>query len=221
MNTRRPTFIYLMGSIVLLITAFIMTSCLSPPMQRQPEISLARIKQTFVGVLGKEWEIDPSEQQDIRTDTDSTSATWAVFTGFRDRKHPLDHIYLEIHVFRNSYVAAHQLLPASPIWSYMKSPFYPAGWDYRPPHAESFRIACEEVELVKKRVYCTAEMRYEEYVLYLQAHITSSFSLDELKVLLSATDKYMFEFLNSSTLAPGPRLLPTAIKKDSDLGSSN
>jgi len=211
MNTRRLTSCYLKIIMLLIIVSFT-TGCLSPPMQRQPEISLARIRQTFIGALGKEWETDPSEQPYISTDTDFTSATWAVSTGFRDREHPLDHIDLEIHVFRNPYLAAHQPFPASPIWRYMAAPFYPAGWDYRPPHAESFRIACEEVELVKKRVYCTAEMRYEEYVLYLRVHITSSFGLDKLKILLNATDKYMFEFLNSSTLTSGPRILPTTIQ---------
>ena len=186
-----------------------LAGCLSPSLQRQPEISLTKISQVIIDELGNDWEADPNQQPYFSKDTDFTSAEWGVSLGFRNKEHPLDQIYLEIHVFRNPYIATHQLFGVSPTWKYMKAPFSPDGWDYQPPHAKLFRMACEKEYLVKQRIYCTAEILYEEYIIYLQVPASSSFSLDDFKALLSTVDQYMDMYLNSSTLTPGPRIIPT------------
>lgn len=181
-------------------------------MQREPEISIVDVRHTLIKALGKEWEAIPSDPAKLYIDTpdrDITSASWAVSDHFRDSEHPRDSIYLEMYVFRNPHTVH---LSSSSGWIYMDKPFIPEKWSYRPKHADSFRILCEYRTVEISGVYCTTEIRYQEYLFYLRAPVSSSFGLEDLQTLLDVLDDYMVQFLQSSTLIPGPRRVPSYIQ---------
>jgi len=212
MKTCRAIYCLLSGSIILFIVTLLLAGCLSASMQREPEISIVDVRQTLVKALGVGWEAIPSNPADLHIDTgdrDITHATWMVSTDFRDTKHPRDSIHLEMYVFRNPHAVQ---LSSSPNWVYMANSFIPVEWDYQPPHADSFRILCESREVEISGVFCTAEIRYEEYLIYLNTPVSSSFGLEDLQALLNVLDEYMVKFLQSSTLVPGPRRVPGHIQ---------
>lgn len=201
----------LVGSMIVSI-AILLAGCLSGSMQRKPEISIVDVRQTLVKALGVEWEAIPSNPAKLHINTpdhDITSAIWVVSDHFRDSKHPRNSIYLEMYVFRNPHVVH---LSSSSSWIYMDQPFIPVEWDYQPPHADSFRILCEYRKVEVSGIFCTTEIRYQEYLFYLRAPISSSFGLEDLQALLDVLDDYMVQFLQSSTLVPGPRRVPDYIQ---------
>ncbi len=182
--------------------------------QREPELPVNRFLRKQLEVLPPGWSFSKVDAKDISTDSDFTWARWAVWTGF-EYKASLETsrrnlISEEIHVFRSPFMAKITLSP-SPSSVYAGEGYTPEGWAYRPPHANRFEFGCEGGDGVAQPERCSLILRYEEYVIVLSTPIADYMTLEDLKRVLEVIDREMADFLQHSTLQPGPRKVPESL----------
>ena len=176
------------------------------PAFREPELPVQPflLKQNDVLPLG--WTLG---RVNVWTDTDFTWAGWAVSTGFTYKNY-LDDISEEIHVFGNPF-AARLILSPSPSSVNAGKGYVPRGWTYRPPHAQRFEFGCTGGDGANQPEGCSLILRYEEYVIVLSTPIAEYMTLEDLRRLLEVIDREMADFLQHSTLRPGPRKVPESL----------
>jgi hypothetical protein len=170
---------------------------------REPELPVEQFLQKQLEVLPPGWTLGKSQ---IETDTDFTWARWVVTANFRYKK-GLHSAGEEIHVFSNSLAARIILRPSPPSVSAGKG-YIPRGWTYRPPHANRFEFGCSGGDGLSQPEGCSLILRYEEYIVVFATPIGSHMTLDDLQRVLQAIDTEMSDYLERSTLRPGPRLVP-------------
>jgi len=195
-------FIVLFGSLVL-------GSCVRrylQPTQRKPELSIRHFLESQLEALPPGWTLGKA---DIWTDTDFTWAQWAVAVNFKYKK-SLHFAGEEIHVFPNPYLAQIIERP-SPSSVTAGTGYVPMGWTYHPPHADQFEFGCSGGDEVAQPEGCSLILRYEEYVIVFGTSIADYMTLEDLKRLLEVIDREMADFLQHSTLQPGPRKVPKSL----------
>ncbi|NOX60487.1 MAG: hypothetical protein GXP42_00835 [Chloroflexi bacterium] len=182
---------------------------MSPSLQRKPEISILDIRQRVLSALSSDWEASSVEKINIQTDIDATYGVWMVTLNFQHQRHPYETMMMQIHVVKNPDLAQ-RLLPISPLGVRANEVFTPSSWHFAPRHANSYKMFCNSIQPQKN--VCIAEVRYQEYVVYFLIPFANDSSLVALRKALEAVDRYMAEFLDSSTLSPGPRNVPAKIR---------
>jgi len=177
--------------------------------QREPEIPIKKLFQNQQEVLPPGWTFSGIDASDIQTNTDFSFARWAVGVNYY-REFGLVSISEEVHVFWNSF-AARVILSPSPSSVYAGEGYIPAGWTYRPPHADRFEFGCNGGDGVAKPEGCSLILRYAEYTIVIGTPIADYMTLDDLQRLLEVIDREMTDFLQHSTLRPGPRRVPRSL----------
>jgi len=174
--------------------------------QREPELPVRQLLHRQLEAFPPGWTLGKA---DIWTDTDFTWARWAVAVNFWYKD---DQIFAgeEVHIFRSSFAARITLSPSPPSVSAGKG-YVPKGWTYRPPHADRFEFGCKGGDGVSQPEGCSLILRYEEYIVVFATPIGSYMALDDLRRILEVIDREMFDYLESSTLHPGPRSVPTTL----------
>jgi len=174
--------------------------------QREPELPVHQLLYKQLGALPADWTL---EKPDIWTDTDFTWARWAVVVNF-EYKDGSDFAGEEIHIFANPFLARITRYP-SPSSLSAGEGYMPQGWTYRPPHAQRFEFGCTGGDGANQPEGCSLILRYEEYVIVLSTPIAEYMTLEDLRRLLEVIDREMADFLQHSTLRPGPRKVPESL----------
>ena len=183
--------------------------------QREPELPVNQFLRKQFEALPPGWTFHKVDTSNIWTDTDFTWARWAIASGFRYKKVTLetyrrDQISEEIHIFWNSFAAKVNSRP-SPLSVNAGKGYVPKGWVYHPPNADQFEFGCEGGDGVAQPEWCSLILRYEEYVIVLSTPIADYMTLEDLRRLLEVIDREMADFLQHSTLHPGPRKVPKSL----------
>ncbi len=186
------------------------------PRYREPELEVERLLERQAAVLPPGWGFPGLKGHSVRTTDDDTWAVWAVYASFQNdavslRAHNLDEISEEIHVFANPF-EAWLISNPSPASIHAGKGTVPSEWRYRPPHAEGFAFGC--VEGPEGQIgWCSAKLRYEEYMIVLFVPLSEAMTLGDFRRLLEVTDQEMTAFLERSTLRTGRRGVPEELRK--------
>ena len=182
--------------------------------EREPELPVNQFLQKQLEALPPGWTFHKVSASDIWTDTDFTWARWAVASSFQYKitleTYRRNRIYEEIHVFWNSFAARVNSRP-SPSSVNAGKGYVPEGWVYHPPNADQFEFGCEGGDGAVQPKWCSLILRYEEYVIVLSTPIAEYMTLEDLRRLLEVIDREMADFLQHSTLRPGPRKVPESL----------
>ena len=204
--------------LVLLLCGLILGGCVVryyQSTQREPELSVNQFLQKQFEVLPPGWTFQKVRASDIWTDTDFTWARWAVASGFQYKvtleTYRRNQIYEEIHVFWNAFAASVNSRP-SPSSVNAGKGYVPKGWVYHPPNADQFKFGCEGGDGVARPEWCSLILRYKEYVIVLFTPIAEYMTLEDLRRLLEVIDREMADFLQRTTLRPGPRKVPESLE---------
>lgn len=201
--------------VALFLLALVAGSC-SETTHRKPEIAVNALLKRQSEALPDGWTFTPAQPKEISTDTDMTDAIW--YVGKRitpaDAKLRARNIGIneEFHVYWSGYkpLLFPSGRPIGAIGIRQKQPL--EDWSYHPPHADDFMYGCIEIEIRELAWQsCDFLMRYEEYVILLEVPIGDFFTRFDLERLLEATDTWMVDFLENSTLQPGSRTVPTVL----------
>ncbi len=203
--------------IVLLLSGLALGGCAAryyQSTQREPEIPVNQFLRRQSEALPPGWSFQEEDVSNIETDTDFTWARWAISSGFQYKAtletYGRDRIFEEIHVFWNPF-AAKVILSPSPGSVYAGKGYIPESWTYRPPHANRFEFGCEGGDGIAQPEWCSLILRYDEYVIVFSTPIVDYMTLDDLKQVLEVIDQEMYNYLQNSTLRPGPRQVPTSL----------
>ncbi len=178
---------------------------LSPSTQRCPEIPIQRLLERQLDALPSGWK---TGEVFVHTDTDFTWAKWVMVVGLSPQieETPSRSVHEEIHVFSNR-ALARQLIHASPATvNMLDTGFMPTDWSYLPPHADQFEIECYTAS--SRTSICRMLLQYQEYVLYIEYTPYDDLTSSHLQKLLMALDSEMGQYLDTSTLREGPRVIP-------------
>jgi len=175
---------------------------------REPELPIRQLLHKQLEAFPQDWTLSDLQ---IQTDSDFTWACWAVTANY-NYKRGLDFAGEEIHVFRNSFVAKAIPHPSPSSLSAGKG-YIPQRWTYRPPHADRFEFGCSGGDGISQPEGCSLILRYEEYIIVFGTPVGSHMTLDDLRRILEVIDREMFDYLESSTLHPGPRSVPTTLEE--------
>jgi len=182
--------------------------------QREPELPVNQFLRRQLEALPPGWSFHDVNASSIWTDTDFTWARWAVASGFlykvSSKTYRRNQISEEVHVFWNPFAAKVNSHP-SPSSIDAGEGYVPKEWEFRPPNADQFEFGCEGGDGSTQPKWCKVILRYEEYVIVLSTPIADHMTLNDLKQLLEVIDREMADFLQHSTLRPGPRKVPTSL----------
>ncbi len=194
--------------------------------QREPELPVRQFLQEQVEAFPSTWYLD---ENDIRlwTGPDDphgkfTNASWAVAADFWYKdgvriSKGLATAHEQIHVYKSSLHARTVSYPSeywATYWEGWITPgegYIPQGWRYRPSHADRFELRCWGGDGIVQPELCGFIVRYEEYLIVFDTPIASYMTLEDLRRILEVIDREMVDFLQHSTLRPGPRKVPESL----------
>lgn len=208
--------------------------------QREPELPIRLFLRKQIDAFPANWHLEENDIELWTSAADPygkfTNAPWAVAVDFWYKPSSvriskgLAMAHEDIFVYKSTFSAQSIPYPSelwatywgdwlasgNPILSY--SPGYiPRGWSYRPPHANRFEFRCWGGDSIAKPELCSFILGYEEYIIAFATDMVRDLTredvmtLKDLQQIMEVIDREMADYLKSSTLRPGPRLVPTAI----------
>lgn len=184
-----------------------------PGTKRTPhEIMLGDLIRGQETALNPGWTFIPRDT--LTSDSDVTHGLWVYEALFARNGSPYA-AWLRIHTFGSPSLAK-RWFPPAPYDDLEGDGNLPEGWSYVPPHADQFVIDCTSEEVPAS---CTVYTVYREYSLVYTAGEAGSMTLEDLQYWLEATDQFMADFLESTSLVRGRRSIPTLSELGIRLGN--
>jgi len=194
--------------------------------QREPELPIREFLQKQVEVFPSTWYLEESDIELWTSAADPygkfTNASWAVAADFWYKdgvriSKGLATAHEQIHVYKSPFCARTVSYPSeywATYWEGWITPgegYIPRGWKYRPSHADRFDLRCWGGDGIAQPDLCSFIVRYEEYIIVFDTPIARYMTLEDLERVLEVIDREMADFLQHSTLRPGPRKVPKSL----------